>query len=68
MVWSLLVVWEEFLNKKVSVRQTDGFVKYGILREVKEGFIKIEFSDGSQQWIANGFISFIGFDNKENPK
>jgi len=58
------VEWERFLGKKVKVVQKDGFIKHGILKEVSEGFIILEFNDGSLNMIKKEFIISIVIMNR----
>ena len=59
------MVWEQFLNRNIKIIQKDGFRKFGILREEKDGFLRLEFYDGSGTVLINlDSISWVGEDSK----
>ena len=58
----VFVVFEEYVNKKVRIIKTDGFVKYGrlLFSDNETKFVKIEFDVMSKtEFIAFSAISAI---------
>jgi hypothetical protein len=53
------VVFEEFLNKNVRIRQDDGFVKFGFLEKIENDFLFLKFRDGKLSMIHRSDISGI---------
>lgn len=51
--------WKIFLGKKVKLRLTDGFVKFGIVREVGENEIRLEFDDGRTTFLNYNIIELV---------
>ena len=57
-------MFEEFLNKPVYIRKKDGFEKFGLLLEVKNTFLVIQFADSRKEYVAVSEIATI----RENTK
>jgi len=51
--------WNFFLNKKVKVRLTDGFVKFGTVREVGDTAMRLEFDDGRTTFLNYNIIELV---------
>ena len=56
MVW---VNWEEFVGKKIKIVQKDGFIKHGILKDVSDNFLTLEFDNGDLNIIKKDFVLSI---------
>lgn len=55
-VWCM---WNEFLNKKIRVTKTDGYIKYGILTGIEDNFIFLKYDDFRTVTIQKTDISHI---------
>jgi len=53
-------MFEELLNKKVRVVQSDGYVKFGIFEREDSDFIILRFDDGRQDYVNKTQIVSIG--------
>lgn len=52
-------MFENFIGKKVRVRQADNFLKYGLVTATKEDFLILELDDGRMEYIRTSFITNI---------
>jgi ferredoxin-fold anticodon binding domain-containing protein len=43
--------WDAFLNKHVIVRQTDGHLRFGTVKEVGEDYVLLTLDNGSPSYI-----------------
>lgn len=46
------ICFEKFLNKVVTIVKKDGFINYGTLRKVHNGFLELEFNSGRHVYVA----------------
>lgn len=51
--------WKIFLDKKVKIRLTDGFMKFGTVREVGENEIRLELDDGRTTFLNFNIIELV---------
>ena len=56
--------FQSLLNKKIVVRQKDGFKKFGILKEETDDFISMVFIDGRLHFIPKNKIDIIEEDGQ----
>lgn len=52
-------MWDGFLNKKIRVTKTDGYVKYGLLSGIEDNFIFLTYDDGKIITIQKCDIAHI---------
>lgn len=52
-------MFENFIGKKVRIRQADNFLKYGLVTATKEDFLILELDDGRTEYIRTSFITNI---------
>ncbi len=56
--------FDSLLNKKIVIRQNDGFKKYGILIGESEDFIQLKFEDGNIHFVQKSLIAEMKEDGK----
>ena len=50
-------MFEDIVGKKCKIVKKDGFVKFGVVGEVSEKFIKIEFLNKAEYVLIDSIIS-----------
>lgn len=51
--------WKIFLGKKVKIRLTDGFVKFGTVRETGDNELLLEMDDGRMTFLNYAIIELV---------